>query len=92
MTRRELLLEMVAMQYDLDRDPFSISNLSTHKITGDECHQLSRDISTAIRVYLTIPPAELAKYLTPEEKDESILTLVTNSLRTREIRKKLEDS
>jgi hypothetical protein len=89
-TRRELLLEMVAEQYEQMRDPLGQENLSTHKITSDEMAQVCDDIATAVRVYLKMPTSERVKYTLKGEVEESLLSLVTNSLKTKEIRRKME--
>lgn len=90
MTRREELLEVAAKCYDNSSDPFCTEVLSKNHVTADECQQLSEDISLAIRVFNKMPSSERIKYTLNGDIDDNLLTLVTNSLRTKELRKKAE--
>ncbi len=55
MSRKEQLLRMAADAFEDGRNPFDHESLCEHKVTADECFELSEAIAIIIRGYLNVP-------------------------------------
>ena len=82
--RMEYLLKEASDMFKKDADPFCTEFLCEHKVTADECHDLSQLIGLSIEAILTLKelsklgkitialrlePGEMVKYLPPSIKD-----------------------
>lgn len=66
MSRSDTLLRAAADAFDDLRSPFDRDWLVEHDVTLDECGDLSENVATAIRVWLSLTPQQRAYYTVKE--------------------------
>lgn len=89
MSRATNLLRSAADCYEEAADPFNIEWLSEHRVTADECLDLSTGIAVAIRVYLEVI-SDLERPLTRNNARRILLSATLGENAPEPVRRHLE--